>query len=191
MSMLLFRGSANKTQSILGTSTPSVKHIEFDELQNAIELRAWSRLAKLGWREFEEAKKYVRSLKILGESQWREFVNDISRPYDIPTHPDRVYKNTGWISWGDWLGTYSIASQKKDFLAFSEARDVVRSMKFKNVKEFRLWKKLNPSIDIPSSPDKYYKEDGWISFSDFMGTKFQATNTLDWGSIVKLVIGTK
>jgi predicted helicase len=157
-----------------------VNNVEINQLKEAIEIRAWHRLAKLSWRKFEDARRYIRGLKILGESQWRQFINDINRPFDIPTHPDRVYKNIGWVSWGDFLGTNSIASQKREFLNFSEARDFIRSLNFKNVKEFRSWKKLTGDCNIPSSPDIYYKPYGWISFSDFLGTNFQATNNRDY-----------
>jgi hypothetical protein len=27
------------------------------------------------------------------------------RPMDIPAHPQPVYADGGWVSWGDWLGT--------------------------------------------------------------------------------------
>eukprot|EP00959_Pyramimonas_sp_CCMP1952_P338085 7080238-Pyramimonas_sp.AAC.1 len=25
-------------------------------------------------------------------------------PHDIPSNPDRTYRDEGWLSWADWLG---------------------------------------------------------------------------------------
>lgn len=31
----------------------------------------------------------------------------------IPNRPERYYKNRGWVSWGDFLGTGRVANQYK------------------------------------------------------------------------------
>lgn len=35
--------------------------------------------------------------------EWRHLKSD-KLPKGIPSHPDRVYKNKGWVDWYDWLG---------------------------------------------------------------------------------------
>ncbi len=55
------------------------------------------------------ARKFVRSLNLNGEADWRlyckgEIPDLLPKPEDIPTAVARVYKNKGWISWPDWLG---------------------------------------------------------------------------------------
>jgi len=53
---------------------------------------------------FEEARNYVRSLGIKSAEEWAEWYKSGDKPDNIPTKPSRVYKNQGWIGFGDWLG---------------------------------------------------------------------------------------
>ena len=50
------------------------------------------------------AKKYVTSLKLKSQREWNEFNKTNIRPEGIPRNPAQTYKNSGWISWYDWLG---------------------------------------------------------------------------------------
>ncbi len=59
---------------------------------------------------FKKAREYVRKIKLKGNEQWREYCKGGNKPDDIPAAPDRIYKEKGWISWPDWLGT----NKKKD-----------------------------------------------------------------------------
>ena len=52
------------------------------------------------WRPFEEAREFVRSLGLKGESEWRKYSKGEMpekgiRPKDIPTHPHIIYKYQG------------------------------------------------------------------------------------------------
>ncbi len=69
------------------------------------EIDAWiaAKIGSRGWRPFEEARAYARSLKLKGSNEWRVFSASSDRPADIPSSPDQVYKDQGWASWGDWL----------------------------------------------------------------------------------------
>ena len=59
---------------------------------------------KKAWRPFDEARVFVRSLNLRGQEEWEEYRKSGERPDDIPSHPDRTYKNDGWKDWIDWLG---------------------------------------------------------------------------------------
>ena len=54
------------------------------------------------------------------------------KPEDIPTNPQLNYKNEGWISFGDWLGSGVIAASKIKFRDFISARKYVHSLKLKS-----------------------------------------------------------
>jgi hypothetical protein len=54
---------------------------------------------------FKEAKRYVLGLKLKSSFDWRLYCKSGQRPQNIPSHPDRVYKQKGWINWPDWLGS--------------------------------------------------------------------------------------
>ena len=86
-------------------------------------------------------------------------------PSNIPNSPNIVYKNKGWKSWTDFLGN--------EFLPFEEAREFTHSLNLKTEKEWREWSKsgMRPS-NIPGSPDKTYKNKGWLGWDDFLGNNF-------------------
>jgi hypothetical protein len=64
---------------------------------------------------------------------------------------------------------YNIRSNfNAEFLPFNEARDLVRSLNFKNVTEYNKWSKTERPDNIPSNPDKEYKE--YKSMGDWLGT---------------------
>ena len=54
------------------------------------------------WRSFVEAKKFVRSLKLTNQHDWKKYAKSGKRPKDIPHDISKIYKKK-WISWGDWL----------------------------------------------------------------------------------------
>ena len=70
------------------------------------------------FRSFKEARKFVRSLKLSSETQWRlynkgELQGKPKKPDDIPTNPNNTYKDQGWIGMPDWLGTKTKPKRKK------------------------------------------------------------------------------
>jgi hypothetical protein len=56
--------------------------------------------------------------------EYKEWAKSKGKPKNMPADPYRVYKNEGWISWGDWLGTGNKA--RKDFLSYGEAKKYVQ-----------------------------------------------------------------
>ncbi|PHQ57702.1 MAG: hypothetical protein COC16_00150 [Lutibacter sp.] len=57
------------------------------------------------YKDFNEAREYVRGLGIESNKKWREYCVSGEKPDDIPANPDRSYKNKGWLGYGDWLCT--------------------------------------------------------------------------------------
>ncbi|MDC1019308.1 DEAD/DEAH box helicase family protein [Pseudomonadales bacterium] len=51
---------------------------------------------------FEEAREYVRKLKLNSNKEWRVWSKS-GRPKNIPANPDRSYKNKGWAGYIDFL----------------------------------------------------------------------------------------
>lgn len=60
---------------------------------------------KVKYDSFEDSREFARKLNLSSASQWRDFAYSSMRPKGIPSHPDRYYKNCGWINWVDWLNT--------------------------------------------------------------------------------------
>ena len=64
-------------------------------------------------------------------------------------------------------------------LPFEVARAIVRKLKLKGIKEWRAWSKAGkrPS-NIPGSPHQTYRDDGWISYPDWLGYEGRAVGKM-------------
>ena len=125
---------------------------------------------------FEEAREFTRKLNLKNQKEWVQYTKSGKMPSDIPTAPARTYKNSGWISLGDWLGTGTVASTKKNYQPFEQARNFVRSVKLKTQDEWRTYcKSGHKPDDIPANPRGVYKDSGWISMRDWLGTEIVAS----------------
>ena len=51
------------------------------------------------FRDFEEAREFVRSLNLKGQKEWHEYCKSGKKPDDIPQKPERTYKN-------EWKGSF-------------------------------------------------------------------------------------
>ncbi len=125
---------------------------------------------KREFRSFKDAREFIHTLKIKNNKEWRLFTKSKELPDDIPVSPDHIYKKN-WKNWGDWLNNGRVATDKKQFLSFQDAKNIVHSKKLKNTKEWRLFTKSKDfPDDIPSNPVKVYKNKGWMGVGDWLGT---------------------
>jgi superfamily II DNA or RNA helicase len=123
------------------------------------------------YRSFEEARAFARSLGLKNQEGWREFVKSGGKPNDVPANPAMVYRETGWIGLGDWLGTGFISPRHRRFRSFNDARAHVRSLGLNSEAEWRAFAKSGSRPDdIPASPMKTYRDKGWIGLGDWLGT---------------------
>lgn len=145
--------------------------INAHDLIESIQLKTWNKLAKLSWMPFEEAREFVRSQKLKNLKEWTKFYQSRDRRFDLPTIPQIVYKNQGWIDLPDFLGNNQLSDRFRTFLNFDEAKKIAQSLKLKNVNEWRVYCKSDKKpINMPASPHKTYKNTGWISYGDWLGS---------------------
>lgn len=142
------------------------------------------------YRNFDEARKFVRSLGLRSADEWRAYCDGVLSdkaplPEDIPRTPRAVYE-TEWTNLGDWLGTDRIATQNRRYRDFNSAREFVRLLKLRNAKEWFLYvhgalsdKPLRPK-DIPARPAKTYRNEGWKSWPDWLGTATSSHKRGNW-----------
>ena len=57
------------------------------------------------YRTFNEARKFVRSLKLKNGEEWKAYKRSGKLPIDIPAAPQHAYLKKGWQGMRDWLGT--------------------------------------------------------------------------------------
>ena len=66
---------------------------------------------------FEEASKIAKELGFKSQSDWfkRKGIM-INKDFgSVPHHPERTYKNKGWISWGNFLGTNNVIGSNRKY----------------------------------------------------------------------------
>lgn len=113
---------------------------------------------------YEEAKAFVHTLKMKNCEEWNAYRKSGKRPRNIPANPYDFYRNTGWISWYDWLG-------KEKFLSYEKAKEFVHTLKLKGWIDWNAYSKSGERPrNIPSNPYKFYQHKGWINFCDWLGT---------------------
>jgi hypothetical protein len=119
-------------------------------------------------------------MNIKNSTEWKIYVKT-NKPDNIPSNPSVAYKDKGWISLGQWLGTNSIAPQKKLFLDFKTAKEYVRKLNLKSNKEWRLLIKTNKKpYNIPTAPDAVYAKKGWKSWADWLGNGAIANSKMEF-----------
>jgi hypothetical protein len=123
------------------------------------------------YRDFYEARDFVRNLKFNNIEQWTAYCKSGKKPIDIPSYPDKPYKNKGWINWADWLGKDSFQGNSQK-LTYLEARKIVQKFKLKSTKEWAdFCKSGKKPSNIPNRPSAVYKDNGWNGWGDWLGTK--------------------
>jgi hypothetical protein len=115
---------------------------------------------------FAAGRAYARGLELKGQRGWADWSKSGQRPSNIPGCPQQTYRDAGWISWPDWLGN----GKQYGMLPFVAARAYVRKLKLRSQKEWVAWRKSGQRpFNIPSAPEKTYRNDGWISLPDWLG----------------------
>lgn len=160
--------SGNKPKDI--PATPHVIYIdEWKGLGDWISSEPLTR-GRRNFRAFKEARKFVQQLGLKSGMEWQEYCRSGNKPHDIPWNPSSTYKSE-WKGIGDWLGTFRIANQDKQFRSFKDAREFVRSLGLQNTLEWDKWRRSKERpIDIPSSPARAYSDE-WIDYYDWLGTE--------------------
>jgi superfamily II DNA or RNA helicase len=150
--------------------------VDLKVFSKAIETKLWERVGRANWRSFEEARAFVQSLNLDNHLGWVRYNKTGKRPPDIPSAPDTIYRNQGWKGWGDWLGTRNRGGNWRDF---EDARAFARSLGLKSSAEwweFIKYKSGQLPRDVPTNPHLAYKDAGWTSMGDWLGTGYVAAN---------------
>ena len=151
---------------VIGTLNKSIK-LDLSSFSLKISTKIWERVARVNPRNFEEGKSLIRPLNIKNSKEWNKYCSSGEKPFDIPSHPRVTYKNSGWISFQDWVG-----SKWAEWVPYNEASIYVRKLNLTSVSWVHYAKSdLRPS-NIPANPNKIYKNKGWTNWSDFLGTNY-------------------
>ena len=164
------RRSSGKIVEIEGDVPVGLK-MTLREFADAISTRVWESAGRANWLEFERAREFVQSLALQRFSEWLDYCRSGRKPADIPANAHLTYAETGWVSYGDWLGTGVVAARFRQYRPFEDARSFVHSLKLTSNVEWRTYCKspTKPAV-IPSNPNLVYAHDGWAGWGDWLGT---------------------
>ena len=134
--------------------------------------KGWRHFLGTEFRSFEQAQEYVQDNNIKSGPEYRRLHKEGKLPKDMPSNPDTTYKNKGWIDWGHFLGTNQAANSAKQFRSFKDAQHYVQQNNI-GFRSYYNEMKKNGELpdDMPSNPNKTYKNKGWINWNHFLGTE--------------------
>jgi len=125
------------------------------------------------WMPFEEARTFVRSLKLDGWHAWWAYCKSGKKPENIPANPVQSYKGEGeWRGANDWFnnGRRNARSMAGAWRPFKEARAFARTLGLKNQPEWAAYcKSEKKPVDIPACPNTVYENDGYTTLGDWLG----------------------
>jgi hypothetical protein len=115
----------------------------------------------------------MQKQKLNGRKEWHTYCRSGENPNDIPNSPDKVYANVGWKGMDDWLGT-GRRRRGIGWRSFAEGRRFVHNLKLKSFESWQVYclSKKKPN-DIPADPRRLYADQGWISWSDWLGNGYR------------------
>ena len=118
---------------------------------------------------YDEVKKIVKELNIISKIDWYRYIKMHDLPDGVSRAPSTTYKNRGWISWGDFLGTGNKWDNDVNYLSYEEGKKFLLKYNLKTEKDYYMFIKHN-KINLPLKPNRFYKNRGWVSWGDFLGT---------------------
>jgi hypothetical protein len=130
---------------------------------------------QIEYTNFYKARDFARSLKIREQGEWREFLQNnpaLLNEFEmiLPVRPHLEYKDKGWKSWEDWLGSGI------NYHDFKTTRQFVHSLKLNNKNDWRRYcagqmaGKPVRTENIYTFPGIAFKNEGWKGWKDWLGT---------------------
>jgi hypothetical protein len=116
--------------------------------------------AEIHFYSYAEAKAKVQDMGITSQRDYRQKRED--HPL-LPSNPNMIYKDTGWVSWPMFLRNEA----EIHFYSYAEAKAKVQEMGISLRLDYK--KRKGEDLRLPGAPDRFYKDNGWISWPVFLG----------------------
>jgi hypothetical protein len=118
---------------------------------------------------FKKARKFVRELKLKNASAWNVYRKSGNKPDEIPSTPNIVYKNDGWVDLPDWLGNGNLSNKGRIYQTYEECQKFAQKNSITSQIE---WEKFGKSgkrpLNVPSHPERVFSKQ-WTTWPDFFG----------------------
>lgn len=194
------KGDTTGTKRVQGSSlfdfNFSSELLDEKDLTAQLQIKIWENLSKFQWMPFEEAREFVRGLKLDYQKDWNFYCLSGRKPNNLPSNPDKAYKENGWLSFADWLGT-EIGFNGYTYLTYEDAKQFIKTLNISSQSGWSIYLKSGERPkNIPSSPGKYYKDNGWTTWGDWLGSnriadKFKTYRTFEDAKKYVIKLGIK
>ena len=114
--------------------------------------------SKVSYPTYEEAQRIVKENGITSQTDYRSSYQALG----LPSAPDLFYKNRGWIDWHSFFG-----KTKASYPTYEEAQRIVKK---NGVNSKTAYKSSYKELGLPSNPNQFYRDKGWIDWYVFLGT---------------------
>nr|WP_314305404.1 VPA1269 family protein [Pseudomonas aeruginosa]MDT8214517.1 VPA1269 family protein [Pseudomonas aeruginosa] len=111
---------------------------------------------------YAEAQAAAQALGIKSRSDYNKRYREDPR---LPSSPNMIYADAGWIDWYDFLGN----EWPDCYPTYAEAQAAAQALSIKNQPDYN--KRYREDPRLPSSPDRFYADAGWIDWYDFLGNE--------------------
>lgn len=112
---------------------------------------------KVSYPSYEEAQRIAIEHSIYSSTEYLSSYKELG----LPSEPFNTYKNKGWTSWSEFLGHRT----QKPFPTYEEAQRILQENGIKRRVDYNSsFKRLG----LPSAPELFYKNKGWVSFNAFL-----------------------
>jgi hypothetical protein len=137
-------------------------------------------MGKTKFQSFTDARKFVQTLGLKNNSEWKKYSKSSKKPVDIPANPSQAYGGKIWKGIPDWLGNGNLSNKHRTYLSYEKCQNVIQKLRITKQTEWeKYWKSNKKPINIPSHPDRIYKE--WKGWGTFLGTgRIANQNVLFW-----------
>lgn len=118
---------------------------------------------------YDESVFFLKKLSLKTRKEYIDYIKS-TKNTKLPYHPDRTYKNKGWVNYSTYLSRNIPSSKEKNqnFPTYSDAKKILEKYNILSVSDYRerLSKK---EFMLPYHPDRTYKNKGWVNWFDYLG----------------------
>jgi predicted helicase len=144
-----------------------VEEVSFSKFTESVYSKLWESISRANFISYEEAQKNVQKNNIKTASQYTKWRKD-NKLFDHPSKPHVSYLFSGWVNWGVFTGTNSIANKDRKYLSYNEALKIIKKANLKSGEEYLKWRKENNISNLPLRPSEVYSE--FTSMGEYLGT---------------------
>ena len=106
---------------------------------------------------YEEAQRIVKENGINSSTAYKSSCHALG----LPSNPNEFYNGKGWIDWLSFFG-----KSKVSYPTYEEAQRIVQE---NGINSQSAYKSSYHALGLPSAPNVFYKDRGWIDWPSFFG----------------------